>query len=83
MVWMMMMMMMMMMTAQMLNNTGLKNLTFFVPQTSIGEFSSTFYAEFRNVYRIFLSGWVSKLQRNMEMCKLVLYVLMKQAETFL
>jgi hypothetical protein len=38
---------------------------FFVPQTSIGELSSTFYAEFRYVYRIFLSGTVSKLQRNL------------------
>ena len=37
---------------------------FFVPQTSIDELSSTFYAEFRYVYRIFLSGRVSKIQRN-------------------
>jgi len=40
------------------NNTGQQNLT------SIDELSSTFYAEFRNVYRIFLSGRFSKIQRN-------------------
>ena len=40
---------------------------FFVPQTSIDELSSTFYAEFRYVYRIFLSGRVSKIQRNINM----------------
>jgi hypothetical protein len=38
---------------------------FFVPRTSVDEFSSTFYAEFRNVYRIFLSGRVSKTRRNL------------------
>ena len=32
------------------------------PRTSIGEISSTFYAEFRYVYRILLSGIVSKIQ---------------------
>ena len=37
---------------------------FFVPWTSIDERSSTFYAEYRYVYRIFLSGRVSKIQRN-------------------
>ena len=48
------------------NNTGQQNLTFFlVPQTSTDELSSTFYAEFRYVYRIFLSGKVSKIQRNL------------------
>jgi len=46
------------------HNTGQQNLTFFVPQTSMGEISSTFYAEFRYVHRIFLSGRVSKIQRN-------------------
>jgi hypothetical protein len=40
------------------------------------------HAEFRYVYIIFISGRVSKIQRNL-MCKVVLYVLMKQAETFL
>jgi len=45
--------------------TGQQNLTFFfVPQTSIGELSSTFYAECRYVYRIFLSGRVSEILRN-------------------
>jgi len=34
----------------------------FVPRNSIGEFSSNFYAEFRYVYRIFLSGRASKIQ---------------------
>jgi hypothetical protein len=33
--------------------TGQQNLTFVFPPTSIGELSSTFYAEFRYVYRIF------------------------------
>ena len=48
------------------NNTRQQNLTFFLgPRTSIGEFSSTFYAEFRYVYRVFLSGRVSKIQRNL------------------
>jgi len=43
--------------------TGQQNLTFFlVPRTSIGELSSTFYAEFRYVDRIFLSGRVSKIE---------------------
>ena len=42
-----------------------QNLTFFVPRTSICEISSTFYAEFRYVYRIFLSGKASKIQRNL------------------
>jgi len=46
------------------NNTGKQNLPFlFVSRTSIGELSSTFYAEFRYVYRSFLSGRVSKIQR--------------------
>jgi len=37
--------------------TGQQNLTFFfVPRTSIDELSSTFYAEFKYVNRIFLSG---------------------------
>jgi hypothetical protein len=35
-----------------------------VPQTSIGELSSTFYAEFRYAYKIFLLGTVSKIQKN-------------------
>ena len=46
------------------NNTGQQNLTFFCPRTSVDELSSTFYAEFKHVYRIFLSGRVSKIQRN-------------------
>ena len=42
------------------------NLTFFfVPRTSIYELSSTFFAQFRYVYRIFLSGRVSKIQGNL------------------
>jgi len=46
--------------------TGQQNLTFFPPpRTSIREISSTFYAEFRYVYIIFLSGRVSKIQRNL------------------
>ena len=46
------------------DNTGQQNLTFFFgPWTSMGELSSTSYAEFRYVYRIFLSGRVSKIQR--------------------
>ena len=48
------------------HNTGQQNLTFFfVTRTSINELSSTFYAEFRYVYGIFLSGRVSKIQRNL------------------
>ena len=48
------------------NNTGQQNLTFFfVPWTSVGELSSTFHVKFRYVYIIFLSGWVSKIQRNL------------------
>jgi hypothetical protein len=48
------------------NNTSQQNLTFFcVPRTSVDELSSTFYAEFRYVYRIFLLGRVSKIQRNL------------------
>jgi hypothetical protein len=35
---------------------------FFVPRTSLGELGSTFYAEFRYVCRIFLSGRVSKIE---------------------
>jgi len=47
-------------------NTGQQNLTFFfVPRTSIAELSSTLYAEFRYVYRCFLSDRVSKIQRNL------------------
>jgi len=47
------------------NYTGQQNLAFFfVPRTLIDEHSSTFYAEFRYVNRIFLSGMVSKIQRN-------------------
>jgi hypothetical protein len=42
------------------DNTGQKNLNF-VPRISIGELSSTFYAEFR----IFLSDRVSKIQRKL------------------
>ena len=40
-----------------------KYLTFFGPRTSIGDLSSTFCTEFRYVYRVFLSGRVSNLQR--------------------
>ena len=49
-------------------DTGQQNLTFFfVPRTSIDELSSTFYAELRYVYNVFffLSGRVSKIQRNL------------------
>ena len=46
--------------------TGKQNLTFFlVPWTSIHELSSTFYAEFRYIYRNFLSWMVSKIQGNL------------------
>ena len=45
--------------------TGQQNLTFFVPRTSIGELSSTIYAEFRYAYRMFLSGRVSKIQKTL------------------
>ena len=38
---------------------------FFVPRISICEISSTFYAEFRFVYRIFLSGRFSKIHVNL------------------
>ena len=50
------------------DNTVQQNLIFFfVPRTSIDELSTTFYAEFRYIYiyRIFLSGRVSKMQRNL------------------
>ena len=47
------------------NKTGQQNLIFYVPRTLIDELSSTFYAEFRYVYRVFLSGRVSKIQRNL------------------
>jgi hypothetical protein len=47
------------------NYTCQQDLTFFVPRTSVGELSSTFYAKFRYVCRIFLSGRISKLQRNL------------------
>jgi len=48
------------------NNAGQQNLTFFfVPRTSIDELSSTSYAEFRYVYKIFLSGRISKIQMNL------------------
>ena len=48
----------------MINDTGQQNLTFFFgPRISIDELGSTFYAEFRHVYRIILSGRVSKIQR--------------------
>jgi len=62
--------------------TAEQNLIFFVPQTSIIELSSTFYAEFRYVHVFF---YLEKFQiyRRIEMCKIVLYVLLKQAETFL
>jgi ABC-type glycerol-3-phosphate transport system permease component len=45
--------------------TGQQCLPFFVPQTSIDELSSTLYAEFRYVYRMILSGRVSKIQWNL------------------
>jgi len=38
---------------------------FFVSRTSRDELNSTFYAEFRYVYRIFPSGGISKVQRNL------------------
>jgi len=62
--------------------TAEQNLIFFVPQTSIIELSSTFYTEFRYVHVFF---YLEKFQiyRRIEMCKIVLYVLLKQAETFL
>jgi len=52
--------------AETVHYTGQQNLTFFFgPRTSKSELSSTFYAEFRYVYRIFLSGRVSKIQRTL------------------
>jgi len=42
---------------------------FFVPRTSVDELSSTFYAEFRYVYRNFLSGKVSKIKTNLNVRK--------------
>ena len=44
------------------NNTGQQNVTFFVPQTSVDELNSNFYAEFRYVHRFFLSDKVSKIE---------------------
>ena len=41
------------------------NFFFLLPRTSIDELSSTFYAEFRYVYRIFCQARVSKIQRNL------------------
>jgi len=38
---------------------------FLVPRTSLDELSGTFYGELRYVYRIFLSGKVSKIQMNL------------------
>ena len=56
------------------NNTGQQNLIcFLVPRTSIGELSSTFYAEFTYVYRIFFSGRVSKIQRNLNVQNSILH----------
>ena len=50
------------------NYTGQQNLIFFfVPRTSIDELSSTFYAEFRYVCRIYLSDRFSEIQRNLYM----------------
>jgi len=58
----------------MIDNTGQQNLTLTPPslslppappRTSADELNSTFYAEFRYVYRIFLSGRVSKIQGNL------------------
>jgi len=46
------------------NYTGKQHL-FFVTRTSMDELSSTFYAEFRYAYRVFLSGRISKIQRNL------------------
>ena len=54
---------------------------FFVPRTSIDELSSTFCAEFRNVYRIFHQAAFKK-SKGLYLCKIVLYVLIKQAETY-
>ena len=54
---------------------------FFVPWTSIGELSSISYAEFRYVYRIFSIRQGFKDIEEFK-CKIVLYVLKKQAETF-
>jgi len=49
-----------------INYNGQQNLIFGGgPRTSIGELSSTFYAEFRYVYIIFISGGISKIQRNL------------------
>ena len=46
------------------DKTGQQNLTFFGPQTSIDELSSTYYAEFRYVHRIVSNSRVTKIQRN-------------------
>ena len=50
---------------KLINYTGQQNLPFPPLRTSIGELSSTFYAEFRYVYLIFLSGRVSKIQNTL------------------
>ena len=48
------------------NNTCQQNLILFcVPRTSVDKLSSTFYADFRYVNRIFLSGRVSKIEGNL------------------
>ena len=63
--------------------TGQQNSTFFfVLRTSIGELSSTFYAEFRYAYRIFLSGRVSKIQRTLFVQINNNKIIIKHAETY-
>jgi hypothetical protein len=52
-------------TTQYNKYTGQQNLTFFVQRSSIDELSSNFYAEFRYVYRMLLSGRVTKIQMNL------------------
>jgi len=66
---------------QLKDNTGQQNLTFFFdPQTSIGELSSTFYAEL-GMYTEFFYQAEFQGYRGLYLCKIVLCVLMKQAET--
>ena len=64
------------------HSTGQQNLTFFGPQTSVGELSSIFMLN-SEMYTEFFYQAEFQRYRGLYLCKTVLYVLRKQAETYL
>jgi len=65
------------------NNTGQQNLPFFVPRTSIGELTAVRFMLNSDMYTELFYQAEFERYRGLYLCKMVLYILTKQAETYL